>query len=186
MCNIRRLIRIWWRRGSRCLDIAKSASARAGVTENHDSGGGGAGLAAGPALAEVGAARLLADGVQLQLPQLGLDGRVLGPAGDGLLHPLGLGQRLLTRPHLHRVREVPQGRPVSLQPPPHLSEPPHRGCGEGRRLRGRVEGLEKGRGGGDGAGGGLGEGSGQRGREMAAAVHDGGLEEPQRQAVGGA
>lgn len=90
--------------------------------------------------------------MQLELPQLGLDGGVLGPAGDGLLHPLGLGQRLLARAHLHGVREVPQRRRLRLQPPPHLREPPRR---EGR-LRGRVEGLEEGRGGGDGAGGGLG------------------------------
>lgn len=108
------------------------AAARAGVPKDHNCGGGGAGLAAGPALAQVGAPGLLADGVQLQLPQLGLDGRVLGAAGHGLLHPLGLGQRALPRPHLHRVREVTQRRRVRLQPPPQLREPP---CSRGGRRR---------------------------------------------------
>jgi hypothetical protein len=42
---------------------------------NRGGGGAGAGLASGPALAEVGAPGLLADGVELQLPQLG---RVFG------------------------------------------------------------------------------------------------------------
>lgn len=119
------------------------AAACAGVPQDHNCGCCGAGLAAGPALAEVGAPRLLADGVQLQLPQLGLDGRVLGSPRHGLLHPLGLGQRALLRPHLHRVREVPQRRRVRLQPRAQLREPPRRWRGGRRRGHGRVEGLEE-------------------------------------------
>lgn len=120
--------------------------------------------------------------MQLQLPQLGLDPRVLGAAWYCLLHPLGLGQRLLPRPHLHRVREVPQRRRVRLQPLPELREPPHGGRGGRGGGRGRVEGLEERRGGGDGAGGGVGQGAGQGGGEVAAAVHGGG---PERTTAGG-
>jgi hypothetical protein len=114
------------------------AAARAGVPQYHDCGRGSAGLASGPALPEVGAPRLLADGVQLQITQLGLDGGVLGAAGDRLLHPLGLGQGALPRPHLHRVREVPERRHVFLQLSPQFREPPRcgrRGSRGGRRRR---------------------------------------------------
>jgi hypothetical protein len=43
------------------------------VAHEHDGGGGGVAVAAAPALAQVGAARLLAHGRQLELAQLGLD-----------------------------------------------------------------------------------------------------------------
>jgi hypothetical protein len=113
------------------------AGARAGVPQDHDCGRGSAGLASGPALPEVGAPRLLADGVQLQITQLGIDGGVLGAAGDRLLHPLGLGQGALPRPHLHRVREVPERRHVFLQLSPQFREPPRCGRREATALTGR-------------------------------------------------
>lgn len=120
MSNIRRFIWVWWRRSPRSLDIAKPAAAGAGVAEDHDGGGGGAGLPAGPTLSEVGAPGLLADGVELELPELGLDGGVLGPSGDRLLHPLRLRKRLLLRPDLHRVREVGEVRQLGRQPAPEV------------------------------------------------------------------
>lgn len=79
------------------------------IPEDHDSGGGRPSLTAGPALPKIGAPGLLAHGVELELPQLRLDGRVLGPSWDSLLHPFRLRERLLLRPDLHRVDEVREG-----------------------------------------------------------------------------
>ena len=72
------------------LDVAEAAAARARVAEDHERGG-----AALPALADVGAGGLLADGVQvLRADQLGQLAVAL-PAGGGHLEPgrLALAQR---------------------------------------------------------------------------------------------
>ena len=62
--------------GAAGLDRAEVAGARADVAEDHDGGG-----AAGPALAEVGALRALADGVELVFVHERADGVVAGAAG---------------------------------------------------------------------------------------------------------
>ena len=74
------------------LDTAEAAAAGAGVAHEHDGGGGGRLVGAAPALADVGAAGLLADGVQVQAAQVGLDlpkVAVLAGRGDRGLEPLG-------------------------------------------------------------------------------------------------
>ena len=65
-----RLVRVEGRRGAGGLDGAEAAAARAGVAHEHDCGGGGAAVAAAPAVGDVGAARLLADRVQVQAAQV--------------------------------------------------------------------------------------------------------------------
>lgn len=78
-----------WRRAAR-LDAAEAAAAGAGVAHEHNGGRGGALVGAAPALGDVGAAGLLADGVQLEAAQVGLDLLVVVVArGDGRLEPLG-------------------------------------------------------------------------------------------------
>lgn len=94
------------------------ATASAGIAEDHNGGGGGAGFAAGPALAEIGAAGLLTDGVEFEIAELLLDLHVLLAAGDGLLHPLGLGEGLLLGAHLHGVIEVREARGLERQARP--------------------------------------------------------------------
>ena len=81
------------------------ATASAGITENHDGGGGGASFAAGPAFAEVRTPGLFADGVELEFTELLLDLNVLFATGNGLLHPLGLWQRVLLGADFDGVRE---------------------------------------------------------------------------------
>mmetsp|Transcript_5927 Transcript_5927/g.18245 ORF Transcript_5927/g.18245 Transcript_5927/m.18245 type:complete len:321 (-) Transcript_5927:427-1389(-) len=58
------------RRRATCLDSAESASARARVAHEHDGRGCSVAVAASPALANVGAARLLAHSRQLEFTQL--------------------------------------------------------------------------------------------------------------------
>lgn len=82
------------------------ATPGASIAENHDRGGGGAGLAAGPALAEIRAASLLADSVEIQFPELLLNLHVLLASGDGLLHPFRLGKGILLGADLDGVRAV--------------------------------------------------------------------------------
>ena len=72
------------------FDGAEAAAARACVAHEHDGGGRGVAVATAPALADVGAARLLAHCVQLQLAQLRLDLSVLVTAGDAAFQPVRL------------------------------------------------------------------------------------------------
>jgi hypothetical protein len=81
------------------------ATTSAGIAEDHDGSGGSAGFAAGPAFTEVRAFGLLANGVELELPELLLDLHVLFASRNGLLHPLRLGQGLLLGPDLHGIHE---------------------------------------------------------------------------------
>ena len=82
------------------------AAAGAGIAEDHDSGGGGASFAAGPAFAEVRTPGLFANGVELELTELLLDLDVLFASRYGLLHPFRLGQGFLLRTDLDGVHEV--------------------------------------------------------------------------------
>ena len=81
------------RRGSPTgLDTAKAAATRARVAHEHDGGGGRGLVGAAPALANVGTTRLLADGVQVEPPQVGFDLGEVGVrsrGGDGCFQPFG-------------------------------------------------------------------------------------------------
>lgn len=132
----------------------RPASASTSIPEDHDGGSGSAGLAAGPALSEVWAPGLLAHRVELELPELSLDCGVLGAPGDGLLHPLGLGERPLLGPDLHGVDKVGKGGCLLGEAPAEVGEGPGRG-----RLRGAY-GLYRRLGGGGGQRPDAGEGSG--------------------------
>lgn len=90
--------------------ITSPATASAGIAEDHDGGGGGASFAAGPALAEIWAAGLLTDSVEVELAELLLNLNILLTTGDGLLHPLGLGEGFLLGANLNGVGEVREGR----------------------------------------------------------------------------
>lgn len=101
LCGVLGLVGVEGRGPAVRLDAAEAAPARAGVAHEHDGGGGGVLVVAAPALADVGAPGLLADGVQAQPPQVRLDLaevgigarrgdrglEPLGQAGDGLLAP---------------------------------------------------------------------------------------------------
>ena len=69
-------------------------------------GCGCAGLTTGPALAEIGTSSLLADGMEIQFPELFLNLDVLLASGDGLLHPFGLGKGVLLRPNLNGIGAI--------------------------------------------------------------------------------
>lgn len=86
--------------------MTKPTTASTSITENHNRCRRRPCLAAGPTLGEIGAPRLLTNGMKLRLPEIGLDLRVPGPAGDLLLHPLGLPDGVLLRPDLDGVDEV--------------------------------------------------------------------------------
>src|SRR5207253_4257768 len=73
-------------------DRAEAAAARARVAEQHHGGGSLA-----PALADVGTARLLADRVQVELPERVLEPGVALTAGRADLQPRRLRDRKSTR-----------------------------------------------------------------------------------------
>lgn len=84
-----RFVRVQRRRRARGLDGAEAAAARAGVAHEHDGGGGGGFVAAAPAVGDVGAAGLFADGVEVEAAQVGFYLFVVGVVGDGGLEPGG-------------------------------------------------------------------------------------------------
>lgn len=96
----------------------KPAAACTSIPKDHDGGSGGSCLATGPALPQVGAPGLLAYRVQLELPELGLDGGVLRTPGNGLFHPFRLRQRALLCPHLDGVDKIGERRGFLRQPTP--------------------------------------------------------------------
>lgn len=150
--HIARFIRVRRRRRTRRLHVAKPATASAGIAEDHDGGSGGASFAAGPALAEIGTAGLLADSVEVELAELLLNLDILLTAGDGLLHPLGLGEGFLLGANLNGVGEVGEGRGFEREAGPETLK----GLGEF---------------GGGGCGGGGGEESTNRGNGFEAGLH---------------
>lgn len=92
------------------------------VPQDHNGGRGSSSFATRPALAEVGALGLLADGMKLEVSQLLLDLDVPLAPGDRLLHPFRLGEGLLLGPDLHgignisSVDEIGEGRRLIRQP----------------------------------------------------------------------
>mmetsp|Transcript_51494 Transcript_51494/g.164683 ORF Transcript_51494/g.164683 Transcript_51494/m.164683 type:complete len:284 (-) Transcript_51494:196-1047(-) len=101
------LLRVQRRGCPRGLDRAKAAAARARVPHDHDGRRGalpGLGVPP-PALADVGALRLLAHRGELELPQLRLDlGVLLATREDGALEPVGLAGLLLPGGRVDGVR----------------------------------------------------------------------------------
>mmetsp|Transcript_23274 Transcript_23274/g.57784 ORF Transcript_23274/g.57784 Transcript_23274/m.57784 type:complete len:274 (+) Transcript_23274:244-1065(+) len=71
--DVARLVGVERRRGVGGFDAAEAAAAGAGVAHEHEGGG-----AAAPALADVGAPRLLADGGETQAARVGAEPGVLG------------------------------------------------------------------------------------------------------------
>lgn len=125
--------------------ITLPATASAGIAEDHDGGGGGASFAAGPALAEVGAAGLLADSVELEFAELLLNLDILLATGDGLLHPLGLGKGFLLGANLNGVGEVGEDRGFEREAGPEtLKGLGEFGGGGGEESTNRGNGFEAG------------------------------------------
>ncbi len=87
--RVLRLVRVERGWGLGRLDGAEAAAARAGVAHQHDGGGGGGFVRAAPAVGDVGAARFLADGVQVEAAQVVLDLLVVVADRDGRLEPGG-------------------------------------------------------------------------------------------------
>ena len=69
-------------------------------------GCGSASLTTEPALAEIGTSSLLADGIEIQFPELFLNLDVLLASGDGLLHPFRFGKGVLLGPNLDEIGAI--------------------------------------------------------------------------------
>lgn len=83
-----RLMRIQRRRGTRRFHATETAPSGAGVAHKHDSGRSSILIVSTPAVADIGAARFFADGVQVQAPKIGFYFFVIGIGGrDGGLQP---------------------------------------------------------------------------------------------------
>ena len=95
--------------GGKETNRIRPATAGTSIPQDHDGGSGSAGLASRPALPEVRAPGLFAHRVELEFPEFGLDGGVLGAPRVGLLHPLWLGKRPLLSPYLNGVDEIREG-----------------------------------------------------------------------------
>mmetsp|Transcript_23260 Transcript_23260/g.65900 ORF Transcript_23260/g.65900 Transcript_23260/m.65900 type:complete len:440 (+) Transcript_23260:59-1378(+) len=92
--DLLRLFGIQRRRRTRRLDGAKPAATSAGITHDHDRGGGRVVFAAAPALADVGTSRLFADRRQPQLPNCAAQLLVVFRRCRLRLQPLWLGKDL--------------------------------------------------------------------------------------------